>query len=175
MEDYYSNDVCNHVGWKRCKVHPAKERGMWLCSIAMDSKFMGRCHGGHYFGLPITRSVVQFQLPTLINDIVFEKISSRAHRHKPARRNILLWKHANFDDIRLKITNWARDIISSNITFTPVENLATNITDSLSKIVSDYVLSKFSTRMLEQCWTSSSLLFFGVHPLQMTTTSSSKT
>ena len=66
----------------------------------------------------------------------------------------LLWKHANFDDIRLKISNWMRDFISSNTTFTPVENLATIITDSLSKIVSDNIPSKFSTRRIEQCWTT---------------------
>ena len=65
------------------------------------------------------------------HDNVFIETSSLAIRHKPARRKILLWKHANFDDIRLKITNWTRYFISSNATFTPVENLATIITDSL--------------------------------------------
>ena len=88
------------------------------------------------------------------HDIVFVETSSRALRHKPARRKILLWKHANFDNIRLKISNWTRDFISSNTTFTPVENLATINTDSLSKIVSDNVPSMFSTRRLEQCWTT---------------------
>ena len=88
------------------------------------------------------------------HDIVFVETSSRALRHKPARRKILLWKHANFDDIRLKISNWTRDFISSNTTFTPVESLATIITDSLSKIALDSVPSKFSTRRLEQCWTT---------------------
>ena len=63
-------------------------------------------------------------------------------------------ENGNFDDIRLKISNWARDFISSNTTFTPVENLATIITDSLSKIVSDNVPSMLSTRRLEQCWTT---------------------
>ena len=86
------------------------------------------------------------------HDIVFVETSSRALRHRPARRNILLWKHANFDNIRLKISNLTRDFISSNTTFIPVENLATIITDSLSKIV--FVPSKFLTRMLEQCWTT---------------------
>ena len=86
--------------------------------------------------------------------IVFVETSSRALRHKPARRKILLWKHVNFDDIRLKISNWTRDFISSNNTFTPVEILATIITDSLSKIALDNVPSKFSTRRLEQCWTT---------------------
>ena len=85
------------------------------------------------------------------HDIVFVETSSRALRHKPARRKIILWKHANFDDIRLKISNWTRDFISSNTTFTPVECLATIITDSLSKIALDNVPSKFSTRRLEQC------------------------
>ena len=88
------------------------------------------------------------------HDTVFVETSSRALRHKPARRKILLWKHANFDDIRLKISNWTRDFISSNTTFTSVEDLATIITDSLSKIVLDNVPSKFSTRRLEQCWTT---------------------
>ena len=88
------------------------------------------------------------------HDIVFVETSSRALRHKPARRKILLWKHANFDDIRLKISIWTRDFISSNTTFTPVVSLATIITDSLSKIVLDNVPSKFSTRRLEQCWTT---------------------
>ena len=88
------------------------------------------------------------------HDIVFVETSSRALRHKPARRKILLWKHANFDDIRLKISNWTRYFISSNTTFTPVESLATIITDSLSKIVLDNVPSKFSTRRQEQCWTT---------------------
>ena len=64
------------------------------------------------------------------HDIVFVETSSRALRHMPAHRKILVWKHANFDDIRLKISNWTRDFISSNTTFTPVENLATIITDS---------------------------------------------
>ena len=50
------------------------------------------------------------------HDIVFVETSSRALRHKPARRKILLWKHANFDDIRLKISNWTRYFISSNTT-----------------------------------------------------------
>ena len=85
------------------------------------------------------------------HDIVFVETSSRALRHKPARRKILLW---NFDDIRLKISNWTGDFISSNTTFTPVESLATIINDSLSKIVLDNVPSKFSTRRLEQCWTT---------------------
>ena len=88
------------------------------------------------------------------HDIVFVETSSRAIRHKPARRKILLWKHANFDDIRLKISNWTRNFISSNTTFTPVEDLAAIINDSLSKIVSDNVPSKLSTRRLEQCWTT---------------------
>ena len=39
------------------------------------------------------------------HDIVFVETSLRALRHKPVRRKILLWKHANFDDIRLKISN----------------------------------------------------------------------
>ena len=64
------------------------------------------------------------------HDIFFVETISRAIRHMPARRNILLWKHANFDDIRLKISNWTRDFISSNTTFTTVENIATIITDS---------------------------------------------
>ena len=38
------------------------------------------------------------------HDIVFVETSSRALRHKPARCRILLWKHANFYDIRLKIS-----------------------------------------------------------------------
>ena len=88
------------------------------------------------------------------HDIVFVEISSCALHHIPARRKILLWKHANFDNIRLKISNCTRDFICSNTTFTPVENLATIITDSLSKIVSDNVPSMFSTRRLEQCWTT---------------------
>ena len=88
------------------------------------------------------------------HDIVFVETSSRALRHKPARRMILLWKHANFDNIRLKIYNWTRYFISSNTTYTPVEKLATIITDSLSKIASDNVPSKFSTRSIEQCWTT---------------------
>ena len=88
------------------------------------------------------------------HDIVFVETSSRALRHRPARCKILLWKHANFDDIRLRISNWTRDFISSNTTFTHVESLATIITDSLSKIVLDNVPSKFSTRRLEQCWTT---------------------
>ena len=88
------------------------------------------------------------------HDIVFVETSSRALRHMPARRNILLWKHANFDDIRLKISNWTRAFISSNTTFTPAENLATIITDSLSKNALDNVLSKYSTRRQEQCWTT---------------------
>ena len=56
------------------------------------------------------------------HDIVFVETSSRALRHWLARRNILLWKHANFDRIRLKISNWTRYFISSNTTFTPAEN-----------------------------------------------------
>ena len=88
------------------------------------------------------------------HDIIFVKTSSRALRHKPARRKILLWKHANFDNICRKISNWTRDFISSNTIFTPVENLTTIITDSLSKIVSDNVPSMFLTRWLEQCWTT---------------------
>ena len=35
------------------------------------------------------------------HDIVFVETSSRALRHKPARRKIILWRHANFDNIRL--------------------------------------------------------------------------
>ena len=88
------------------------------------------------------------------HDIVFVGTSSRALRHKPARRNILIWKYANFDNIRLKISYRKRDFISSNTTFTPVESLATIITDSLSRIVLDNVPSKSSTRRLEQCWTT---------------------
>ena len=61
------------------------------------------------------------------HDIVFVETSSRALRHKPARRKILLWKHANLDNIRLKISNRTKDFISF-ITFTPVEKLATIIT-----------------------------------------------
>ena len=68
------------------------------------------------------------------HDIVFVETSSRALSHEPARRKILLWKHANFDDIRLKISNCTRYFISSNTTFTPVECLVTIITDSFSKI-----------------------------------------
>ena len=79
-------------------------------------------------------------------NIVFVETSSCSLRHKPARRKILLWKHANFDYIRLKIYYWNKDFISSNTTFTPVEKLMTIITDSLSKIVSDNVPSKFLTR-----------------------------
>ena len=37
------------------------------------------------------------------HDIVLVETSSRALRHKPAHHKILLWKHANFDDIRLQI------------------------------------------------------------------------
>ena len=88
------------------------------------------------------------------HDIVFVETSSRALLHKPARRKILLWKYANFDYIRLKISNWTRYFISSNTTLTPVENLVNIITDSLSKIVSDNVPSNFLTRRLEQCWTT---------------------
>ena len=88
------------------------------------------------------------------HDIVFVETSSRALRHKPARRKIPLWKHANFDDIRQKISNWTRDFISSNTTFTQVESLATIITDRFSKIAMDNVPSKFSNRRLEQCWTT---------------------
>ena len=88
------------------------------------------------------------------HDAVIVKTGSRALRHRPSRRNILLWKHAIFDNIRLRISNWTRDFISSNTTFTPVENLATIITDRLSRIVSDNVPSKFSTLRLEQSWTT---------------------
>ena len=37
------------------------------------------------------------------HDIVFVETRSRAFRHKPARRKILIRKHANFDDIRASI------------------------------------------------------------------------
>ena len=87
------------------------------------------------------------------HDIVFVERSSRALRRKPARRKTLLWRHANIGDIRLKISNWTRDNISSNITFTPVENPATIITDSLSKIVSKNVPSRYTTKILEKCRT----------------------
>ena len=89
--------------------------------------------------------------------IVFVETSSRALHHKPARSKILLWKHANFDNIRLKISNWQKDFISSNTTFTPVEKLVTIVTDCLSKIVSDNISSKFLTRRLVQCWTTTLL------------------
>ena len=65
------------------------------------------------------------------HDIVFEETSSRALRHMPARRKIVLWKHANFNNIRLKISNLTRYFISSNTTFTPFDNFAAIITDSL--------------------------------------------
>ena len=48
------------------------------------------------------------------HNIVFVETSICALHHRPARRKILLWKHANFDDICLKISNWTRDFISSN-------------------------------------------------------------
>ena len=51
-------------------------------------------------------------------------------------------------------SNWTRDFSSSYTTFTPAGNLATIITESLSKIVLDNVPSNFSTRRLEQCWTT---------------------
>ena len=55
----------------------------------------------------------------------------------------------------MKISNWTKDFIFSNTKYqNPVENLASIITDSLSKIVSNNVPSKFSTRRLEQCWTT---------------------
>ena len=88
------------------------------------------------------------------HDIVFVETSSRALRQKPARRMILLWKHATFDNMRLKISIWTRDFISSNTTFTPVEDLAIIITGCLSKIVSDSAPSKSSTSRLEQSWTA---------------------
>ena len=88
------------------------------------------------------------------NDIVFVETSSRALHHMPARRKILLLKHDNFDNIHLKISNWTRDFISSNTTFSPVQSLATIITDSLSIIVLDSVPSNCLTRRLEQCWTT---------------------
>ena len=39
------------------------------------------------------------------HDIVFVEANSRALHHKPVRRKIIIWKHANFDDMRLKISN----------------------------------------------------------------------
>ena len=88
------------------------------------------------------------------HDIVFVETSSRALRHRLARRNIVIWKHANFDNIHLEISYRKRYFISSNTTVTSVEYLTTIITDSLSRIVSDNVPSKFSTRRLEECWTT---------------------
>ena len=60
------------------------------------------------------------RMPGLSNHvIVFVETSLRALRHKTARRNILLWKHDDFDNIRLSISNWTRYFISSNNTFIP--------------------------------------------------------
>ena len=102
-----------------------------------------------------------------VHDIVFVETSSPSLRHKPAHRWILLWKHANFDNMRLKISNWTRDFISSNTTFTPVENLATIITDSLSKLVV-VVGSPFSPKLhLAQGITAADSLYRFVRIMSM--------
>ena len=88
------------------------------------------------------------------HDIVFVETSSRALRHRPARRKIPLWKHASFDDIRLKISNW------TSISFPQIPpSLQLNVSRPSSltgcqKIVLDNVPSRFSTRRKEQCWTT---------------------
>ena len=89
------------------------------------------------------------------HDIVFAETSSSALRHESACRKIFLWIHANFDNIWLEISNWTRYFIFTITTFTQVEKFSTNIADCLCKIVSDNVLSMFSTRNLRQCWTIS--------------------
>ena len=85
-----------------------------------------QCHA-HFGGIALKNHAFSFSILS-DHDIVFVETSSRAIRHMPAHRKILLWKHANFDNIRLKISDWTRDLISSNTTFTPVGNIASTIT-----------------------------------------------
>ena len=54
------------------------------------------------------------------HDIAFVETSSRVRRHKPVSRKILFGIHSNFDDIRLEISTWTKDLIASNTTFTPI-------------------------------------------------------
>ena len=87
------------------------------------------------------------------HNIVFVEKSSHSFCHKRVRCKIFLRKHANVDNMCLPISNWNRDFITYDTTFTPVERHATIITDSLYKIVSDNVPSQFLTKRLEQCRT----------------------
>ncbi|XP_072039087.1 uncharacterized protein [Amphiura filiformis] len=90
------------------------------------------------------------------HDVIYMDVNVRAHRRKPVRRKILLWKRADLDAIRDRIKKWASHFTSEFTTSTPVEELANAIQHELERVIEDCVPSKLSSTRHNQPWFNSS-------------------
>ena len=92
-------------------------------------------------------------LPALSDhDLVFTEVNIQAHRRKPIRHKISLWKKADWDTIKERVKKWSSEFTAQNSVDTPVEQLADDLQQELEKVLSDHVPSKFSSTRLGQPW-----------------------
>ncbi len=77
-------------------------------------------------------------LPALSDhDVIFIDITTRAMWRKPVRRQILLWKKANFDSIHSRLKEWSSDFAEKYSSTTPVDDLADAIQHELEQVIKD--------------------------------------
>ncbi len=113
-----------------------------------------------------TLDVVVTNRPSLLNkcsglpalsdhDVIYVDVNVRAYRRKPVRREILLWKRANFDVIRERLQNWSDQFTAQFSVSTPVEALADAIQHELESVIKDCVPTKVSSSRHNQPWFNS--------------------
>ena len=96
-------------------------------------------------------------LPALSDhDVVFAEINARAIRRKPVRRKILLWKKADLDDVRSRVSQLSSDYTSKFSTSTPIEILADTLQNKIEKVITDCIPSKLTSTRSNQPWFNSS-------------------
>ncbi len=90
--------------------------------------------------------------PLSDHHVVFMDVDARAHRRKPVKRKIHLWKKADLDAIRHRVKGMSDNFTTKFSATTPVEVLADELQQELTKIIEDCVPSKLSSSRVNQPW-----------------------
>jgi hypothetical protein len=77
---------------------------------------------------------------------------SRAKYQKPIKHNILIWKRANMEAMRLDMTKFAQEFNSKYTESTDVNSLCLAFTGKFSKLMDEHIPSKMTSQRFSQAW-----------------------
>ena len=86
------------------------------------------------------------------HDVIYADWNIKAGRQNPARYQIFLWKHADFESIRSSTKQWANNFTTLHSSTTPVETLTSEIKQFLKITLKESLPSKFTSTRHNQPW-----------------------